>query len=131
MMQRQRLLENALPVMKNAHAPYSGYKIGCAVMGESGKIYVGCNIENVSYGATICAEQVAMGTAIAGSEKGFMAMAIVSSGEAMPYPCGIVRQFIKEFCNDLVIFVSNNTGEVVTTNISELYPDSFDMKPKQ
>ena len=69
MMQRQRLLENALLVMKNAHAPYSGYKIGCAVMGESGKIYVGCNIENVSYGATICAEQVAMGTAIAGSEK--------------------------------------------------------------
>ena len=110
MMQKQRLLENALLVMKNAHAPYSGYKIGCAVMGESGKIYVGCNIENVSYGATICAEQVAMGTAIAGSDKGFLAMAIVSSGESMPYPCGIVRQFIKEFCNDLVIFVSNNKG---------------------
>lgn len=114
--------------MNNAHAPYSGYKIGCAVMGESGKIYVGCNIENVSYGATICAEQVAMGTAIAGSEHGFMAMAIVGSGENMPYPCGIVRQFIKEFCSDLIIYVSNSKGDVVETNISELYPDSFDMK---
>lgn len=124
-MQKQRLLENALLVMNNAHAPYSGYKIGCAVMGESGKIYVGCNIENKSYGATICAEQVAMGTAIAGSEHGFMAMAIVGSGEEMPYPCGIVRQFIKEFCDDLIIYVSNSKGEVVETNIKELYPLHF------
>ena len=96
-MNKQELIDKALMAMKNAYAPYSNFKVGAAILTTDGQIFTGCNVENSSYGATICAERCAATKAISEGAKEFASIAIVSSSEKFTYPCGICRQFLSEF----------------------------------
>ena len=119
----------ALNCRKNAHAPYSGFKVGAALLCENGKLYTGCNIENASYSATICAERVAFCEALNNGESKFSAIAIVGGKEDnitdFCPPCGVCRQFMAEFCTkDFKIVLFNGT-ETKVYNFSELLPLGF------
>ena len=96
-MNRQDLIDKAHEAMKNAYSPYSGFKVGAAILTKDGKIFTGCNVENASYGATICAERCAATKAVSEGSNEFTAIAIVSSSDKFTYPCGICRQFLSEF----------------------------------
>ena len=109
---------------ENAYAPYSGIKVGAAIQCKNGKIYTGCNVENSSYGGTICAERVAICKALSEGEKDFTVLAIHAQSENHFPPCGICRQFIAEFSDDLTIFYGNE-NYIEVSNIKELLPDSF------
>ena len=98
-MTERELYEKALSAMQNAYAPYSKFTVGAALLASSGHIYTGVNVENASYGATICAERTAFVKAISEGERNFEAIAIVS-GEGKAWPCGICRQFMLEFVED-------------------------------
>ena len=97
----ESLIEKAKQIANNAYAPYSKFKVGCALLTEKGNVFVGCNVENASYGATICAERNAITTAIAeeGTEMIISKIAVITSHEAAAPPCGVCRQFISEFSN--------------------------------
>lgn len=118
------LLQKAKSAMDNAYVKYSNFKVGAALLTKSGKIYTGCNIENASYGATICAERVAFTKAISEGEKEFEAIAIVSSSGDYTYPCGICRQFMAEFGIDLKLIFSNGKG-TKEYYLKELLPNAF------
>jgi cytidine deaminase len=103
----RELLEAAGEATKNAYAPYSKFKVGSAILTKSGEVFTGCNVENSSFGLTMCAERNAMFQAVARGHKRFKAVAIVADGDAMPYPCGACRQVMAEFCGpDCVIVVA-------------------------
>ena len=121
--QRERLVCAALVARTHAYAPYSGYQVGCAVLAEDGTIVTGCNVENASYGATICAERVALTRAVAEGKDGFVAMAIVTADGGSP--CGICRQVMVELGPEMAVFISDTTGTVRSTTVRELLPDSF------
>jgi len=119
------LLAEALKVRKNAYAPYSHYKVGAAVLTGSGRIFTGCNIENASYGATICAERVAASSALAAGERELTALAVVSDSRIPGPPCGICRQFLIEFAPGLPIFMYNLQGEFRKGNLDSFIPAAF------
>jgi cytidine deaminase len=125
MIDSNSLLEAARIVRERAYAPYSNYQVGAAVLTGSGKIYTGCNIENASFGATVCAERVAVASAIAAGEREIKALAVVTDGQNPGPPCGICRQFLVEFADDLPIFLGNLQGQVVLGNLSDYLPKSF------
>lgn len=117
------LINGAREAMAKAYAPYSKYKVGACVRDTEGNLYKGCNVENASYGMTICAERNAMTTAVTEGMRAIDAIAIASEG-AMPYPCGACRQFMREFAKDMkVILVNDEAMEV--TSLCELLPCSF------
>jgi cytidine deaminase len=97
-MKTEALLEAARKAARKAHTPYSDYKVGAALLCSDGAVFIGCNVENASYGLTNCAERTAVFTAIAAGRRDFTAMAIVADGGSMPYPCGACRQVLSEFC---------------------------------
>lgn len=109
--------------MKNAYAPYSKFHVGSAILSSSGKIYTGCNIENASYGLTVCAERVALFKALSEGERHFKAIAIVA-GKNPAYPCGACRQVLYEFAPDTVIIVLEE-GKVKSYTLNELLPRGF------
>lgn len=121
----KELLKAAEQVRENAYAPYSRYKVGAALLAASGRIYTGCNIENASYGATICAERVAACSAIAAGEKRFVALAVVTDGPAPGPPCGMCRQFLAEFNPELPIVLGNLHGKTVDGNLKDYLPQAF------
>src|SRR5580658_2787976 len=96
--QRQQLIESALSTRERGYAPYSQFRVGAAVLTGSGKVYVGCNVENASYGLTLCAERVALAAAVATGDVQIVAMAVALAGGSAP--CGACRQFAAEFCPD-------------------------------
>ncbi|HPJ77014.1 MAG TPA: cytidine deaminase [Clostridia bacterium] len=111
----------------NAYSPYSKIKIGAAVLASSGKIYTGANIENASYGATICAERTAIVKAMSENEKYISAIAITGDINDYAFPCGICRQVMSEFMSkDAIVFVSGKDREWKTFKLKELLPNSFD-----
>lgn len=118
------LLEKAREAMKNAYVPYSKFKVGAALLAKSGKIYTGCNIENASYGATICAERVAFTKAISEGEREFEAIAVASNLEDFTYPCGICRQFMSEWGLDIKLVTKYGDKTRIHT-IGELLPEAF------
>lgn len=126
-MENQELVKLAKDALHNAYSPYSNYKVGAAVLGEDGNIYKGCNIENVSYGATICAERVAISSAIANGNKTIQKIAIVSSSDKYTYPCGICRQVMAEFMNDDALVILSEGNEVKEFMFKVLHPHSFDL----
>jgi cytidine deaminase len=91
------LVDAAWAVRENAHAPYSGFLVGAALLAEDGRIFTGCNIENISYGLTQCAERVAIGTAIAAGVRRFLALVVVAETAVPISPCGACRQVLAEF----------------------------------
>jgi len=124
---RERLMQSARDILRRAYAPYSGFKVGAAVMTGEGKIFTGCNVENASYGLTICAERSAIFSAVANSAGGKLslrAVAVVNEKEVPCPPCGACRQVISEFgAETVVVFKSERGYEELT--IADLLPSSF------
>jgi len=122
------LLKIARDVMSNAYCPYSKYQVGAALLGDNGMVVSGCNVENVSYGLSICAERVAFGTGISKGVRRFLAIAVVSSEKKLPYPCGACRQIMAEFCSpDFMIYIatSKSIKSFLSVKLGELLPHSF------
>ena len=124
----KNLIEAAGNVREKAFAPYSNFRVGAAVQTRNGKVYTGCNIENASYGLTMCAERVAIFKAISEGEKEFTSLAVVADTEDLTPPCGSCRQIIWEFCGDVPVTLSNLQGKTETVPMSELLPRAFDTK---
>jgi cytidine deaminase len=121
------LIESARAVRDNAYAPYSGFRVGAAVISESGKIYVGCNVESASYGATLCAERSALAQMIAAGEHRVVTVAVFVGGAEPAMPCGICRQWICELGPHAEI-VTATSARVKRTTIDQLMPDPFVLK---
>ena len=122
------LIEQARKSREKAHAPFSNFKVGAALLTESGTIATGCNIENASYGLTMCAERVAIFKAISEGKKDFTQLAVVADTENLTPPCGACRQIIWEFCGDIPVILANLSGETEKFQMSELLPKAFDAK---
>lgn len=124
-MNPDNLIQAARDAMKHAHAPYSGYKVGAALLCEDGTVVTGCNVENASYGLTNCAERTAVFSAVAGGQTRFKAMAVAASGKPPPFPCGACRQVLAEFCPaDFPVHVAASEGHETIT-MGELLPHVF------
>jgi cytidine deaminase len=124
--QREQLMEATLEARKHAHAPYSNFAVGAAVLTQGGEMFSGCNIENASFGLTNCAERTAMFAAVANGHKNFSALAIVTEGGHAP--CGACRQVMAEFGHDLtVLLIDINDLQVTETTLAELLPQRFDL----
>jgi len=121
----EKLIDEAMEAKENAYAPYSKFRVGAALLDKNYKVYRGCNVENVSYGATCCAERVAIFKAISQGERDFLAIAVVSDSQEMTFPCGICRQVMLEFKIPKVI-VGNGNGEYKEFTIEDLIPHGFD-----
>ncbi len=127
----KKMIELAQSAMKNSYSPYSHFKVGACLKTVNGKYFVGTNIENSSYGASICAERSALTCAISSGEKNFEAIAIVSSGDDFCPPCGICRQVLSEFSDDIKVVLAKSPQDYVVYTLSELLPHKFfegDMK---
>lgn len=122
---RKKLLNKAKQAQRMAYVPYSKFPVGAALLTRNGKIYLGCNIENASYGATNCAERTAIFKAISEGEKDFIALAVVSNDPDFTFPCGICRQVIHEFAKNIEMIFENSEGEILPLNIKDLFPYSF------
>lgn len=120
------LIAAARAAREHAHAPYSSFRVGAAVRAKSGRVFTGCNVENATYGLTICAERVAIFKAISEGERGFDAVAVAADTETLTPPCGACRQIIWEFCGDAEIILANLKGKVETYRMSQLFPKPFD-----
>jgi len=117
------LIEHALRARARAYAPYSNYRVGAAVMTRAGDVILGCNVENAAYGSTICAERVALTAAIAQAKTDFIAIAVVTSNGGSP--CGSCRQVMAELGPEMEVYISNESGDYLTTTVKELLPDYF------
>ncbi|HEY4717325.1 MAG TPA: cytidine deaminase [bacterium] len=120
---KKKLINSAKQSMKNAYAPYSKFRVGAALLTISGKIYTGCNIENASFGLTLCAERVALFKAVSGGAKSFKSIAIVATKNPV-YPCGACRQALYEFAPGLKIFVLEKK-RIEELALQELLPLGF------
>ena len=121
----KELIKKALEAQEKAYVPYSGFKVGAALLTKNGSIYTGCNIESASYTPTICAERTAISKAVSEGEQEIEAIAIVGSLEQFTYPCGVCRQVIREFGKDATIIVAKNENEYKVYKLEELLPYSF------
>lgn len=122
----KKLMEEARKAYDYSYAPYSGIRIGACVEGKSGKIYTGCNVENASYGATLCAERCAVGKAVSAGETGIVAVAVTGDIDDYAYPCGICRQVLSEFMeDDARILVGGKDRENREFTAGELLPNGF------
>lgn len=125
----QELIGKAVKAKENAYVPYSHFRVGAALLTESGRVYTGCNIENVSYGATNCAERTAVFKAVSEGEREFQAIVITGdNGDYLP-PCGICRQVLLEFGKDsMEVILANSTEDYKVTTLGELLPGAFSSK---
>ncbi len=123
-MMDKELLEAALAARERAYAPYSKFLVGAAVRAESGKIYTGCNIENASYGLTVCAERNALFSAVGAGERKFTALCVVGDTEEPISPCGACRQVMAEFKVPCII-LANLKGDVKEYTLEDLLPYGF------
>jgi cytidine deaminase len=121
-----QLITIAKQSRENAHAPYSNFRVGAALRASSGRIFGGCNVENATYGLTVCAERVAILKAISEGERGFDAISVVTDTEALTPPCGACRQLIWEFCGDIPVVLANLKGKIEQNQMHDLFPKPFD-----
>jgi cytidine deaminase len=125
-MDYKELVKIALQYRERAYNCYSNFKVGAAVLFDSGKVYGGCNIENASFGATNCAERTAIFKGISEGEKEIKAVAIVGDLNSYTYPCGICRQVIAEFGKmDMKIILAKNENDYIVKELSEVFPGAF------
>ena len=122
-----KLIEKAREALEFSYSPYSKFSVGAAVLCDDGSIFSGCNIENASYGATVCAERVAMWKAVSEGHRDMKAIAIVCKADQFPMPCGMCRQVMAEFMPDGDVYVVRN-DEVKCFKVSELIPHSFELE---
>ena len=125
-MQRfRKLLTTAKAAQRRAHAPYSKFRVGAALLTKSGKVYTGCNVENASYGLTICAERVALTKAVSEGHRQFKAIAVVAPSASLS-PCGACRQVLAEFGDMVVVCADSRNARRIRLNLlSELLPHTF------
>jgi len=121
------LVEAALAVRSNAFAPFSKFLVGAAVEDADGRIHSGCNVENATYGLTICAERVALFKAISEGVRAFRRVAVVADTDVLTPPCGACRQILWEFCGDVELVLANLKGKTETYQLKELFPKPFDV----
>lgn len=124
--QDKHLIAAATRARDNAHAPYSNFRVGAAVRAKSGRIIGGCNVENATYGLTVCAERVAIWKAISEGERGFDAIAVVTDTDTPTSPCGACRQIIWEFCGDVPVIMATLKNGQEIKQMKELMPMAFD-----
>jgi cytidine deaminase len=127
-MSADRLIQAAAEVRLNARARYSGFKVGAAVETLQGQVFTGCNVENSTYGLTVCAERVAVWKALSEGASDFRRVAIVVDTEELTPPCGACRQILWEFCGDIEVVLSNLRGRRAFFHMSDLLPLPFDQK---
>jgi cytidine deaminase len=120
------LIAAALAVRENAFAPFSKFKVGAAIEDTDGEVYTGCNVENATYGLTVCAERVAVFKAISEGARQFRRIAVAADTETLTPPCGACRQILWEFCGDIEIVLVNPRGKIETWRLKELFPRPFD-----
>ena len=126
--QGERLIQAATASRRNAVSKRSGFSVGAAIEAEDGTIYGGCNIENSTYGLTVCAERVAIWKALSEGERNFTALAIVADTESLTPPCGTCRQIIWEFAKEATITLTNLRGGREVIKIYDLLPRAFDAR---
>ena len=120
------LLQAAKETMENAYAPYSHFTVGAALLTEGGEIYTGCNVENASFGVSVCAERTAFLKAVSQGNREFFAIAVISNGTQYTLPCGVCRQTMLEFCgDDFLIFCADKDGAYKEYKLKELIPNGF------
>ena len=120
------LIEAALAARQNAHATFSKFKVGAAIEDTAGRIHTGCNVENATYGLTICAERVAVFKAISEGARQFRRVAVAADTETLTPPCGACRQILWEFCGDIEVLLCNPRGKTETFRLRDLFPRPFD-----
>jgi cytidine deaminase len=120
------LVQAALAAREHAFAPFSKFKVGAAVLDAEGRIHTGCNVENATYGLTVCAERVAIFKAISEGVRRFERVAVAADTDQLTPPCGACRQILWEFCGDVEIVMANLKGKVETVRLKELFPRAFD-----
>lgn len=122
----QSLIQKAIDAQSKAYAPYSHYSVGSAILTSNGKIYTGCNVENASYGATICAERTASLKAVSEGEQKFQAVVVVTESSPPAFPCGLCKQVLSEFCLPTTEFyICNKNNEVITAHAKEFFSFQF------
>ena len=121
------LVAAALRARENAHAPYSKFRVGAALEDSEGHIHTGCNVENATYGLTVCAERVAVFKAISEGVRSFKRVVVAADSDPLTPPCGACRQILWEFCGDIEIALVNPRGKRTTYRVSELLPKPFDV----
>ncbi len=123
---REDWLSAARAALEHAHSPYSDIRVGAALVDRSGQIFSGCNVENASYGLTICAERNAIGRAVMEGARDLVAIAIISSLEAPLLPCGACRQVLMEFAPDLIVLCEGADGSTLVHSLRDLLPQAFE-----
>jgi cytidine deaminase len=120
---REALVARAIEARERAYAPYSHYRVGAALLGKSGRIYTGGNVENAVYPLTTCAERVAVVKAVSEGEREFVALAVATENAGSP--CGSCRQVLREFGEDIIVLIADAEGTYRETTVADLLPDSF------
>lgn len=124
----EKLVEMAMEAQRYAYAPYSGFHVGAAILADNGTVYTGCNIENASFGATLCAERTAIGKAVSEGARQVLAIAVTSDSEVFTMPCGICRQVMSEFASpDMPLYLANREGHYEKLRFDEILPHSFSL----
>ena len=121
----RKLIDMAAEAMSHSYSPYSGFSVGAAIECTDGTVYTGCNIENASYGATICAEAAAASSAVSAGKRKFKRIAIASGGGAYCFPCGSCRQILSEFSQDMEVLCARSDGRYVSYPLAALLPMAF------
>lgn len=132
-MDKTELCKRAIEASEAAYSPYSGCKVGAALLTETGKIFVGCNVENASFSATVCAERTAFFSAVAAGERKFKAIAVAGKADGKIseafLPCGVCRQVMSEFCDeDFTVLVATSESSFKEYTLSQLLPQAFTLK---
>jgi cytidine deaminase len=120
------LAQAALAARENAHAPFSKFKVGAALEDTEGRVHTGCNVENATYGLTVCAERVAVFKAISEGARKFRRIAVAADTDILTPPCGACRQILWEFCGDIELILINPRGASETLRLASLFPRPFD-----
>jgi len=121
------LVTAALAARQHAHAPFSKFQVGAALQDGDGRVWTGCNIENATYGLTVCAERVAVFKAVSEGARKFTRVAIAADTEHPTPPCGACRQILWEFCGDVEVILANPRGATETFRLKDLFPRPFDV----
>jgi len=119
------LIDEAIKARENAVAPFSKFKVGAALRTKGGKVFRGCNVENCTYGLTVCAERVALLSALAAGEREFDAIVVVTQSEVPGTPCGPCRQLMWEYCGDIEVTLAGLNGQRIDYKLAELFPHPF------
>ena len=121
----EKLIAMAKEAMTRAYAPYSGFQVGAALLCGDGSVYTGCNIENASFGPTICAERTAVAKAVSEGHRDFVRIVVAGRSKDFCVPCGVCRQVLREFAPNMEVICLNGAGEEQVFTLPELLPHSF------